>query len=31
MTTESRELALDDREFELFVRGCRNLDCNLRS
>lgn len=30
MTTESRELALDDREFELFVRGCRNLDCELK-
>jgi len=31
MVTESRELALNDREFELFVRGCRDIDCDLRS
>jgi len=29
--TESRELALDDREFELFVRAARQLDCDLKS
>ncbi|MDS0284687.1 tyrosine-type recombinase/integrase [Haloarcula onubensis] len=31
MVTESKELALDDREFELFVRAAQNLDCDLRS
>jgi integrase len=28
--TESRELALDDREFEKFVRGARRIECDLR-
>jgi len=27
----SKELALDDREFELFVRGAQNIGCDLRS
>lgn len=31
MTTESRELALTDREFELFVRGAQSIECDLRS
>jgi integrase len=31
MTTESKELALNDREFELFIRGARRLDCELQS
>lgn len=30
-TTMSKELALDDREFELFVRGAQSLECDLRS
>ncbi|WP_336358980.1 tyrosine-type recombinase/integrase [Haloarcula sp. CGMCC 1.6347] len=31
MTTESKELALTDREFELFVRGAQSIKCDLRS
>jgi len=31
MTTESKELALTDREFELFVREANALECDLRS
>jgi integrase len=31
MVTHSREYALDDREFELFVEGARRIDCDLRS
>jgi len=31
VTTESRELALTDREFELFVRGAQSIECDLRS
>jgi integrase len=31
VTTESKELALTDREFELFVRGAQNIECDLRS
>ena len=31
MATESRELALTDREFELFVRAARRLNCDLKS
>jgi len=31
VTTESRELALTDRQFELFVREAQSLDCDLRS
>jgi len=31
MVTHSRELALTDREFELFVRGAQSIDCDLRS
>lgn len=31
MTTESKELALNDREFELFIRGAQHIDCDLRS
>jgi len=31
VTTESKELALTDREFELFVRGAQSLECDLRS
>jgi len=29
--TESKELALTDREFELFVRGAQSIECDLRS
>jgi len=29
--TESKELALSDREFELFVRGAQEIECDLRS
>lgn len=30
-TTESKELALTDREFELFVREPQSIECDLRS
>jgi len=30
VTTESKELALTDREFERFVRAVRGIDCGLR-
>jgi hypothetical protein len=31
MTTHSKELALDDREFELLVEGARRIDSNYQS